>query len=168
MDFPLVDLVDHDRSRIWLRQHFHPEGLQCPRCETTWREAYRFRRTKSSRLQVWRCKECAQTYTLYSGTVFDGRHLPPAKVVLLLRGVVQGKSTSQMARELDLSRTTVHEIRQQLQANATLLQPETPLPDERTETDEMFQNAGEKRRAPPRSEGSAAPESQQGAGTRDV
>lgn len=168
MDFPLVDLVDHDRSRIWLRQHFHPEGLRCPRCETTWREAYRFRRTKSSRLQVWRCKECAQTYTLYSGTVFEGRHLPPAKVVLLLRGVVQGKSTSQMARELDLSRTTVHEIRQQLQANATLLQPETPLPDERTETDEMFQNAGEKRGAPPRSGGSAAPESQQSAGTRNV
>jgi hypothetical protein len=80
MDFPLVDVVDHDRSRIWLRQHFHPEGLRCLRCEATWREAYRFRRTKSSRLQVWRCKECAQTYTLYSGTVFDGRHLPPAKV----------------------------------------------------------------------------------------
>jgi transposase-like protein len=147
MDFPLVDLVDHDRSRIWLRQHFHPEGLRCPRCGTGWRNAYRFRRTKCSRLQVWRCKECAQTYTLYSGTVFEGRHLPPAKVVLLLRGVVQGKSTSKMARELDLSRTTVHEIRQQLQANATLLQPETPLSDERTETDEMFQNAGEKRRA---------------------
>ena len=62
----------------------------------------------------------------------------------LLRGVVQGKSASQMARELDLSRTTVHEIRQQLQANATLLQPETPLSDEQTETDEMFQNAGKK------------------------
>lgn len=46
MDFPLVDLVDHDRSCIWLRQHFHPEGLRCPRCETSWREAYRFRRTK--------------------------------------------------------------------------------------------------------------------------
>jgi hypothetical protein len=50
MDFPLVDLVDHDRSRIWLRQHFHPDGLQCPRCGASWREAYRFRRTKSSQL----------------------------------------------------------------------------------------------------------------------
>jgi FixJ family two-component response regulator len=84
-----------------------------------------------------------------TGVIFRLQNLPPATVVLLLRGVVQGKSASQMARELDLSRTTVHEIRQQLQANAqanaTLLQPETPLPDEQTETDEMFQNAGKKR-----------------------
>jgi len=168
MDFLLVDLVDHDRSRIWLRQHFHPDGLQCPRCGASWREAYRFRRTKSSQLQVWRCKECAQTYTLYSGTVFEGRHLPPAKVVLLLRGTCQGKSTAQMARELDLSRTTVHNIRQQLQANAALLQPESSVPDDQTETDEMFQNAGEKRRSSSRSGRPAAPESQQGPGTRDV
>lgn len=145
MDFPVVDLLDDDRSRIWLLRHFHPEGLQCPRCRTGVDKAYRFRQTGRSRLQVWRCKKCAQTYTLYSGTVFAGRHLPPPQVVLLLRGVVQGKSTAQLARELGLSRTTVHEIRKQLQANATLLQPLAPLPDERTETDEMFQNAGEKR-----------------------
>lgn len=143
MDFPIADLLDDDRSRTWIVRHFHPDGLRCPRCEVD--EAYRFRQTKRSRLQVWRCKQCAQTYTLYSGTVFAGRHLPPSKVVLLLRGVVQGTSTAQLARELELSRTTVHEIRQKLQYNAQALQPETPLPDKRTETDEMFQNAGEKR-----------------------
>ena len=31
------------------------------------------------------------------------------------------------------------------QANAEQAQADTPLPDQRTETDEMFQNAGEKR-----------------------
>jgi transposase-like protein len=101
-------------------------------------EAYRFRETKRSRLVVWRCKHCGQTYTLYSGTVFAGRHLPPPQVVLLLRGVVQGKSTAGIARELELSRTTVHEIRHKLHQNAALLQPSTPLPGERTETDETF------------------------------
>jgi transposase-like protein len=80
MDFPIADLLDDDRSRTWILQHFHANDLHCPRC-----------------------KECAQTYTLYSGTVFAGRHLPPPKVVLLLRGVVQGTSTAQLARELELS-----------------------------------------------------------------
>ena len=145
MDFPIVELLDDDRSGAWLLRHFHPDGLRCPRCGATQSEAYRFRETKRSRLEVWRCKRCAQTYTLYSGTVFAGRHLPPPQVVLLLRGVVQGTSSAQLARELELSRTTVHEIRHQLHANAALLQPNNPLPDERTETDEMFQNAGEKR-----------------------
>jgi transposase-like protein len=137
MDFPIADLLDDDRSRQWILRHFHPDGgLCCPRCESG--EAYRFRETKRSRLLVWRCKKCGQTYTLYSGTVFAGRHLPPPQVVLLLRGVVRGKSTAGIARELGLSRTTVHEIRHKLHQNAALLQPPDPVPDEQTETDEMF------------------------------
>jgi hypothetical protein len=36
-------------------------------------------------------------------------------------------------------------VRQQLQANAERVQPQTPLDDLEVETDEMFQNAGEKR-----------------------
>jgi hypothetical protein len=60
-------------------------------------------------LVAWRCKHCGQTRTLYSGTVFAGRPLPPPQVVLLLRGAVQGKSTAGIARELELSRTTVHD-----------------------------------------------------------
>lgn len=168
MDFPLADLLDHERSTTWLLHHFHPGGLACPRCGAAHEDAYLFRKTKRSRLDVYRCKPCAQTYTLYSGTLFQGRHLPPAQVVLLLRGVVQGVSTAQLARELNLSRTTVHEIRQQLQRGAEALQPDTPLPDARTETDEMFQNAGEKRYTPCGSQRSAAPEGQQTARSRHL
>jgi hypothetical protein len=50
-----------------------------------------------------------------------------------------------LAEELGVSRSTVHELRKELQRNARSLQPEAPLVDEHTETDEMFQNAGEKR-----------------------
>ena len=146
MDFPIVDLLDEDLSTAWLVKHFHPNGLCCPRCGCD--QAYLFRRTRRSDLDVYRCKACAGTYTLYSGTVFEGRHLRPAQVILLLRGVLQGVSAARLARELGLSRTTVQQIRQQLQDHAVELQPQTPLPDERTETDEMFQNAGEKRHPP--------------------
>jgi hypothetical protein len=65
---------------------------------------------------------------------------------LLLRGICKGESTATLARELGGSRMTVHVLRQQLQAQAQQLQPTTPVPDQQTETDEMFQNAGEKRR----------------------
>lgn len=146
MDFPIAELLDHEESTRWLLAHFHPEGLACPRCGFD--EAYLFRKTKRSDLDVYRCKDCGQTYSLYTGTVFQGRHLPPAQVVLLMRGFLQGVSSAQLARELELSRTTVHEIRKQIQQNAVLEQPETVLPDTQTETDEMFQNAGEKRHTP--------------------
>ena len=64
--------------------------------------------------------------------------------MLLLRGICKGEPAASLARELGLSRQTVHNFRKQIQANAERLQPEDALPDSCTETDEMFQNAGEK------------------------
>ena len=73
------------------------------------------------------------------------KRLTPAQAVLLLRGVCQGTPTAQLAREIGLSRPTVHSIRHAIQANAQALQPDCPVVDSQTETDEMFQNAGEKK-----------------------
>lgn len=47
-------------------------------------------------------------------------------------------------RELELIQTTVHALWQALQRNAVWMQPDIPLEDRQTETDEMSQNAGEK------------------------
>ena len=70
--------------------------------------------------------------------------LAPAQAVLLLRGVYQGDSSAQIAREIGLSRPAVLYLRHALQNNVQAMQPNSPLADEQTETDEMFQNAGEK------------------------
>jgi transposase len=43
-----------------------------------------------------------------------------------------------------MSRTTIHEVRHAIQHQAAEQSPQTPLPDDWTETDEMFQNAGKK------------------------
>jgi len=94
---------------------------------------------------VYRCKGCRGIYNVYSGTVFEGRYFTPEQTVLFIRGVCQGKSTAQVARELEISRTTATAVRHQLQANAQRAQPNTPLDDLEVETDEMFQNAGEKK-----------------------
>ena len=94
---------------------------------------------------VYRCALCQGIYNLYSRTVFEGRYFRPAQAVLLLRGMTKGQPSAEIAREIGVSRQTVLEIRHELQANAQHHQPLAPLSDERTETDEMFQNAGEKR-----------------------
>ena len=143
MIFPITDLLDDGRSETWLLEHFHPKGLQCPKCGSTRRRF--FRETETSRLTVYRCLRCEGIYNLYSGTLFEKKHLRPSQVVLLLRGVSRGESSMRLAEELGVSRSTVHELRKELQRNARSLQPEAPLVDEHTETDEMFQNAGEKR-----------------------
>jgi transposase-like protein len=146
MDFPIVDLFDDDLSAVWLLRYFHPHGLMCPHCQASVRDARVFRKSQRSKLTVYRCAKCHGVYTLFSGTVFAGTHLRPAQVILLLRGVCKGEPSATLARELKVARKTVHELRQAIQANAKRLQPTTPLKDKRTETDELFQNAGEKRR----------------------
>lgn len=67
------------------------------------------------------------------------------QTVLLVRGVLKGEPSTTLSVELGINYQTVLNLRHDLQVNAEQLQPETPLLDDETETDEMFQNAGEKR-----------------------
>lgn len=146
MDFPILDLIGHEESTAWVERYFHPDGLKCPKCGAG-REAGRvFRQTQQSRLTVYRCP-CGAVYNLYTGTVLAQHHLRPAQVVLLLRGILQGETSAALSRELDLDYETVLSLRHELQAQAERLQAKTPLPDTETESDEVFQNAGEKRDA---------------------
>jgi transposase-like protein len=145
MEFPITELLDTNECEAWLIRHFHRNGLRCPRCQAERTEAHPFRQTRKSGLQVYRCNECQQTYNLYSGTIFQQRHLTPRQVLLLVRGFVKGEPSTTLAAELEISYNTVLELRHDLQDNARWSQPNTPLSDSHSETDEMFQNAGEKR-----------------------
>ena len=145
MDFPIVDLLDTQRSLDWLAQHFHGQGMCCAHCGASRDEARLFRVNRGSGLPVYRCQRCDGIYNVYSQTVFAGSQLTAPQVVLLLQGILQGKSSRQLSRELTLTEATVLLWRHRLQVQAERLQPETALPDLNTESDEMFQNAGEKR-----------------------
>src|SRR5207237_5767702 len=103
----------------------------------------------------YRCKHCARVYNLYTGTVFAGCGLSARQAVLLLRGVCKGESSASVAEELGVCRSTVHLLRQKVQANGYARLAPGPLQDSETETDEMFQNAGEKRPTARRSHRSA-------------
>jgi hypothetical protein len=145
MDFPIIDLLADDLSSQWLLKYFHPQGLKGPHCGQGLDQGREFRQTKTSQLTVYRCLACQGIYHLYSRTGFEGRYFRPAQAVLLLRGVVKGDSSAEIAREIGVSRQTVLQIRREIQANAEQHQPQTALRDRQTETDEMFQNAGGKK-----------------------
>jgi hypothetical protein len=147
----MISLLDIESSLEWIQHYFHPDGLHCSHCGASVDQARHFRTNHRSQVPVSRCKQCQGIYTVYSGTVFQGTHLHPAKVVLLIRGIFKGESSQALSRELRLARQTVHHFRHALQANVLRQQPATPLLDPVTETDELFQHAGEKRRQTPKS-----------------
>jgi transposase-like protein len=149
MIFPITELLDDHESLAWVERHFHPKGLRCPGCGATREEAREFRRHKRGFVD-YRCQNCQRTYNLYTGTLFAGSNLTPRRVVLLIRGICKGEPATVLAEELSLSRQCIHRWRKRLQANGYKMLSQKALPDHETETDEMFQNAGEKRRPTPR------------------
>jgi hypothetical protein len=145
MEFPITELLDYESSVDWILTNFHPKGLQCPACQTPVERSREFRRTQKSGLVVHRCYGCGSVYNLYTDTIFQNCHWTPMQVILLMRGICKGETTRELAAELQLNYKTVLDMRHKVQANAEREQPKTPLPDSHSETDEMFQNAGEKR-----------------------
>ena len=103
MRFPITNLLNQKDCEDWLLEYFHADGLKCPTCQRDVKSAHRFRQTKKSQLQVYRCNGCQTVYNLYSRTVFEQRHLRPQQVVLLLRGVLKGETSQALAEELDVS-----------------------------------------------------------------
>jgi len=148
MDFPIEDLMDQAACSQRLLDLLHPGGLACPHCGGA---AYTVhRRRPGSPVVDYRCKGCGRFFNLYTGTPWQGTRKSPATILLILRGVVQGVPTAQLARELGLSRPHLLELRHQIQARAVAGADRVPLPDDTTEADEMYQNAGEKRHPAPR------------------
>ncbi|MEP7285748.1 MAG: hypothetical protein ABI947_08270 [Chloroflexota bacterium] len=146
IEFPIIELLSSQSSYGWLLEHFHPKGLVCPRCGAGLEQARLFRIRTVSQVEDYRCRQCDKTYNVFSGTVFEGRRLKPEQAVLLVRGIVKGEQAQILANEVGVCRQTVQALRKRIQANAQLLQPDTPLlTDEGSETDELYQNAGEKK-----------------------
>ena len=153
IDFPITDLFDDSLCLLWLERHLHPNGFVCPRCGSANRRLFR----RQGHYDAERCRVCDGYYTLLSGSTFEGIRKRPAVLVLLLRGISKGESTARLARELQLSRQTMHTRRQQIQANLNESAPTEMMEGTTFEVDELYQNAGEKRRHALRPERSAAP-----------
>jgi transposase-like protein len=141
IDFPIADLFDDRLCLLWLERHLHPHGFVCPACGGADRRCFR----QQGYYDAYRCRTCDHYYTLLSGTVFAGSRQRPATLVLLLRGISKGESTARLARELHLSRQTVHTLRHRIQANVNDRAPTDTMAGATFEVDEIYQNAGEKK-----------------------
>jgi transposase-like protein len=158
MDFPIADLMDEDACYAKLVAWLHPDGLSCPRCGEG--DHLHVHRRHRAPVLDYRCGHCRRVFNAFTGTILQGTHRRPAELILFVRGIAQGVSTAQLARELDRDRSQLLELRHRLQESAYGARPREPLDDSVLEADEMYQNAGEKRCPAPRP-GRPAPSSRQ-------
>lgn len=148
MDFPSSALMDEQACYDKLVSLLHPNRLCCPRCGSA--DSFRVHGRERDPVLRYRCRPnatlpgCGRVFNAFTGTALDATDKRPSTILLLLRGFAQGVPTAKLARELSLGRQALHEFRKRVQRQALLAFPATPLPNPITETDEIFQNAGEK------------------------
>jgi transposase-like protein len=155
MDFPLNHLMDDQACYAFLVHLLHPDGLACPRCHRG--DGLKVHRYDRAPILVYRCASCRRIFNAFTATVLQGTRRSARQWVLILRGLAQGVSTAQLARELDCDRSELLKWRHRLQDLAFRAADCAALSDAVVEADELYQNAGEKRDSAPRPRRSAAP-----------
>jgi transposase-like protein len=143
MDFPIIDLMDNEACYRKLLHMLHPEGLHCPRCGQA--DDLGVHRRNRAPVLDYQCESCGCVFNAFTGTALQGTHRPPSELMIILRGISQGVTTAQLARELKRNRPSLLQFRHNLQANALAGLDKTVLADPVVEVDELYQNAGEKR-----------------------
>jgi transposase-like protein len=165
MDFPIADLMDERACYDRLLGLLHPAGLRCPGCGAA--DGLGAHRRRRDPVIDYQCAACGRVFNAFAGTALQGSQRPCRHILLVLRGIAQGVPTARLARELGCDRAHLLGLRHRLQALAArAAADQMPLTDAEAEADELYQNAGGKRRATPRPRRPAPPPRQQGAWAR--
>jgi transposase-like protein len=159
IDFSLNGLLDEQKCYDNLVEILHSGVLCCPNGHSL-EDAGEHKKDRAP-IITYRCKICGRFYNVFTATVLQGTRYNVVQINLLLRGIVQGETTARLAREISVDRKWLLGWRHKLQNLAFQGKPKDALLDTVVESDEMYQNAGEKRRASRRSNGSSSKKRQQ-------
>lgn len=143
MRYSIGEILNEKQCYDYLSKTLHPDGLHCPDGHSLPPDQAPHDRHRDP-LFDYRCKICGKVFNIFTDTIWSGSRYSCITIVLILRGIVQGVPTMHLAEELGIDRTHLLKIRHKIQKWAEEHLPRSPLPDTKTEADEMYQNSGEK------------------------
>jgi len=113
IDVPIAERLDDRICTLWLGRYQYGDGFIGPQCGRPERRLCR----APGHFPASRCRACEADDTRLTGTVFETTRQRPATLVRWRRGMAKGEPTARLARELGVSRTQRHPLRQRLQAH---------------------------------------------------
>jgi len=103
-------------ARLW------PQGAVCPHCGVIGNSAKL--KGKSTRVGVYKCRDCRKPFTVKIGTIFEASHIPLhiwLQAIFLIASSKKGISSNQLHRGLGISLKSAwfltHRIREAMQSN---------------------------------------------------
>lgn len=141
--FPIQSLMSFEGCYNFLLNLLHPLGLHCPDGHpiVEGQKPHKFRKNG---LPCYRCNTCGKVFNVFTGTILQGTHYDCITIVLMLRGFAKGETTQMLSKELKVSYNALLDWRHILQEFAFENRDVSRLVDKEVESDEVFQNAGEK------------------------
>ncbi len=149
IDFSLNELLDEHKCYDLLVRVLHPEGLRCPNGHSL-EDCFIHKRDRAP-LVDYCCRTCERYFNAFTNTTLSRIRYNVVQIVQMLRGFVQGVTTSRLAREMGVDRKWLLVWRHRLQGFLERARQDARLPDAVLEADELYQNAGEKKRPASRS-----------------
>ena len=141
MEYAVDNLLDEEKCYAHLLEYFHDGELTCSCCSGSKHHVHHYRRKP---VLQFKCEDCGTYFNIFTGTALQGTHWKCSKIVMVLRGFIKGDSTLSMSKEMGLGYRNLLYLRHDLMKNAFDNRELDILPDKATESDEMYQNSGEK------------------------
>jgi transposase-like protein len=107
----MADVLSHKRfhdeaeAYKWVEAHLWPHGPVCPKCGVTDDRVTKLQ-GKSTRIGVYKCKDCRKPFTVKVGTIFEDSHIPLRmwlQAIALLAASKKGISSNQLHRMLGIT-----------------------------------------------------------------
>jgi len=137
-------LIDDAKCYEEVRRLRWPCGLGCPRCDSN-KIAKRGNNHRHQACRRYRCRKCGKQFDDLTGTIFAGHHQPLRVWIISLYLMGLNLSDRQIAHELDLNESDVHDMTSVLRRGVVHRRPVVSLAGE-VECDEVYVIAGHKGR----------------------
>src|SRR5579859_4226918 len=102
---------DQDSARLYLESRLWPKGAHCPVC------GLRDRITARKVAGYYRCNQCAEDFTVRTGTIFERSHVPLHKWIYAMYLLVtsrKGISSMQLSKEIGITQKSAWFVLQRL------------------------------------------------------
>lgn len=136
------EIVDDRLCYEKIRELRWAEGVKCPRCGSMAYRRHGHHNSTEYRLR-YQCKDCERYYDDLTETIFEGHHQPLKVWILCLYLMSLNLSNAQIARELGLSESDLHQMASLLREGVYQKRPVVVLAGQ-VEADELYVIAGHK------------------------